>query len=149
MPRNLPLKQHHDTDELYRRYRKAKDPVERTHWQIIWLKSQGEATKKIAALTGYTAVWVRQVIHRYNKMGAEGLIDQRKMNPGAKPLLDEEGQADLAEALKGSAPDGGNWNSRKVADWIAKRIGRDKVHTQRGWDYMQRLSRKPGRAKAS
>lgn len=139
MPKRLELAQHLSDDELYQRYRKAKNPVERTHWQIIWLKSQDKSTRDIAVATGYSAVWVRQVIHRYNDDGPDGMIDRRKNNPGAAPLLEENDQMALAEALTGPAPDGGRWNSRKVAEWIADRTGREQVHAQRGWDYLQRL----------
>lgn len=139
MPKRLQLAEHLDMDELYRRYRKAKNPVERTHWQIVWLKSQGKKTNEIARATGYSSVWVRQVIHRYNDEGPDGLIDRRKFNPGATPLLDDHEQEMLRDALQRPAPDGGAWNSRKVAEWIADRTGRDTVHPQRGWDYLKRL----------
>ncbi|MDE5115210.1 MAG: helix-turn-helix domain-containing protein, partial [Trichodesmium sp. St15_bin1_1] len=37
------------------------------------------------------------------------------------------------------APDGGAWSGPKVADWIAKKTGRDHVWPQRGWDYLKKF----------
>ena len=139
MPKHLKLVEHLTSEEIYQRYRSAKNPVERTHWQIIWLKAQNKSTNQIAQITGYSAVWVRQVMHRYNEVGPEGLVDQRRFNPGATPLIDEETQNELIKALEGPAPDGGHWNSRKVAEWIAAKTGREEVHAQRGWEYLRRL----------
>ena len=45
----------------------------------------------------------------YNRVGPETLGDGRQDNPGAAPLLDDVQQANLWQALKGSAPDGGQW----------------------------------------
>ncbi len=45
MPKRLELSPHASTQELERRYRKAKDPVERSHHQIVWLLSGGRTTK--------------------------------------------------------------------------------------------------------
>ena len=88
------------------RYRKAKDPVERSHHQIVWLLSEGKRTEEVSEVTGYSTGWVRQVARRYDERGVEGLGDRRHRNPGAREraLLDEEGQAEFREALEGSPP---------------------------------------------
>jgi len=44
MPKRIELSPHATTEELEHRYRKAKDPVERTHHQIVWLLSEGKRT---------------------------------------------------------------------------------------------------------
>ena len=54
--------------------------------------------------------WVRRIAHRYNERGIEGLGDRRHANPdGAREraLLEEEGQAELRQALCGPPPPGG------------------------------------------
>lgn len=37
MPRRITIEPHLSLEELERRYRQAKEPVRRTHYQIIWL----------------------------------------------------------------------------------------------------------------
>ena len=40
--------------------------------------------------------------------------------------------------LKKRAPDGGIWTGHKVARWIEKVTGIEKVWNQRGWDYLKK-----------
>src|SRR5215208_3322477 len=84
MPKRLELLPHASTEELERRYRKAKDPVERSHRQIVWLLSEGRTTEEVCEVTGYSPGWVRRIAHRYNERGVEGLGDRRHQNPGAR-----------------------------------------------------------------
>lgn len=63
--------------------------------------------------------------------------------PPPRPLLNQEQQEALRQALAGPAPDGGLWNSPKVAAWIKEYTGREQVHPQRGWDYLRRLRHTP------
>jgi hypothetical protein len=39
----------------------------------------------------------------------------------------------------GLADDGGLWNGRKVADWVAKLTGKP-IHRQRGWEYLRQMN---------
>ena len=139
MPKRITIKTNLSLSELESRYRKAKDPVERSHYQIIWLLARGNPTEEVAAVTGYCRDWIRRLARRYNRNGPESLADRRHENPGAQPLLDDAQVAELARALSDPAPDGGSWNSRKVAQWISARLRRP-VSIQRGWDYLQMLS---------
>jgi transposase len=139
MARSLALAQHFSSAELLQRYRSVADPVERTHWQVVYLKSLGKATAEISQTVGYSADWVLKLIRRYNEQGERGLLDHRHEHPGSQPMLSQQQQAELARALEGKAPDGGPWTGPKVARWIAERTGRDHVHDQRGWDYLLRL----------
>lgn len=137
---------HASTEELEHCYRKAKDPVERSHRQIVWLLSEGRTTEEVCEVTGYSPGWVRRIARRYNERGVEGLGDRRHQNPGAREraLLDEEGQAELREALlEGSPPGGGMWSGPKVAEWIAQRNGLERVHVQRGFEYLRKVGRSP------
>ncbi len=140
MAYHLPLAEHLSSSELHRRYRACTDPVERSRWHIVWLKSCHRTTPQIAEATGYASGWVRTVVHRYNDGGAEGLKDRRHAHLGASRLLTAEQEADLDAALDGGqAPDGGPWTGPKVARWIERTTGRERVHDQRGWDYLVRL----------
>ena len=127
------------------RYRKAKDPVERSHHQIVWLLSEGRTTREVCEVTGYSPGWVRQIARRYNERGVKGLGDRRHQNPGAKEraLLDEAGEAELLEALTEPPPGGGMWSGPKVARWIAQRNGLEEVHVQRGFEYLRKVRYSP------
>jgi transposase len=99
----------------------------------------------VCGVTGYSPGWVRRIARRYNERGVEGLGDRRHANPGAREraLLDEEGQAELREALCGPPPGGGMWSGPKVARWIAQRNGLEKVHVQRGFEYLRKVGMSP------
>lgn len=144
MPRRLTVTPHLAIDDLERRYRAARDPVARTHWQIVWLVASGRSCGEAAAVVGYSVDWVRQVVGRYNGSGPAALGDRRHANPGAAPLLSLEQQAELRAALAGPAPDGGLWTCRTVATWMATRLGRP-VGEVRGWEYLRRLGFSPQR----
>src|ERR671928_2182423 len=136
---------HLSADELARRYRAARDPVERSRWQMIWLLVSGRSLGEVAAVTGYSTRWVREVVRSYNAEGVTALADQRHANVGAAPLLDAEGQAALEAALHEPPPDGGQWSGRQVAAWIATWLHRPpgSVAPARGWEYLRRLGYTP------
>ena len=107
MARTLHLPPHLPLDELERRYRGARDPVARSHWQIVWLLARGEPTAAVCRATGYCANWVREVARRYREGGPAALGDRRHANPGGAPLLAPAQQEELRAALAGATPDGG------------------------------------------
>ena len=129
---------HLSADELAARYRAASDPVRRSQPHMIWLLTSGRPLAEVAAVTGYSTRWVREVVKRYNGAGPDGLGDRRHANRGGAPLLDAGGRAALTAALDEAPPEGGLWSSGKVAAWIAARTGRARVAPQRGWDYLRR-----------
>jgi transposase len=145
MPKTIKLEPHLDSEELENRYRKAKDPVERSHYQIVWLISEGKTTRQVIEATGYSRGWVQQLARRYNAQGPEALGDRRHRNPGAREraLLDQDQQRELAEVLRKPPPDGGMWNSRKVGEWIEAKTGKAVSKKQRGWEYLRRLGNSP------
>ena len=119
---------HATKEELEHRYRKAHDLFERSHYQIVWLLSEGRRTEEVSEVTGYSPAWVRKIARRYNERGVDALGDRRHQNPGAKEraLLDEAAEEELVEALQGPPPacvGGGMWSGPNVARWIAKRNG--------------------------
>ena len=146
MPKRIKLEPRLNSKELENRYRKSQDPVLRSHYQILWLISEGKTTSQVMELTGYSRGWIQQLARRYNASGPEALGDRRHQNPGAKEraLLNAEQQEELQEALKEPPPDGGMWNSRKVGEWIERRTGRAvSQKKQRGWEYLKRLGNSP------
>jgi transposase len=146
MPKTIKLEPHLDSKELENRYRKAHDPVERSHCQILRLISEGKTTSQVMGVTGYSRGRIQQLARRYNRYGPEALGDRRHQNPGAKEraLLSAEQQEELREALLKPPPDGGMWNSPKVGEWIERRTGKVvSQKKQRGWEYMRKLGNSP------
>src|ERR671932_1245562 len=82
-----------DPSRLEGLYRKATDPVLRTHLLMVWRMSLGDSIREVAEMVGYSEKWVRQIAKRYELEGVGGLGDRRHSNPGAKErmVLDEEG----------------------------------------------------------
>lgn len=138
MSNRLKIKDYLSKEEIEVRYRKAKGIVEREHWQVIRLVSQGKSTGEIAQITGYCLNWVRTLIHRYNEVGPQALSDKRHHNAGGSFLLSEEQLRQLQEALEQPPDDGGLWTGPKVARWMQQQLGHA-VHPQRGWEYLKRL----------
>ena len=146
MPKTIKLEPHLSSEELENHYREAKDPVLRSHYQILWLISLGKTTRQVMEVTGSSRGWIQQLARRYNRYGAEALGDRRHHNPGAKEraLLSVEQQQELKEALKKPPPDGGMWNSPKVGEWIERSTGKVlSQKKQRGWEYMRKLGNSP------
>ena len=144
MPAYLTLPDHVPVSELEQRYRAARDPVARSHWQILWLLSSGHRTAAVAAVTGYSPNWVREIARRYRQKGPDGVGDRRHHNPGGPALLDAAGRSALQAALTGPAPDGGLWTGRQVASWLSTYLQRP-IHPQRGWDYLTQAGFTPQR----
>src|ERR687885_1768487 len=146
MPKTIKLEPHLQSEELENRYREANDPVLRSHYQILWLISQGKTTSRAMEATGYSRGWIQQLARRYNADGPDALGDRRHQNPGARDraLLSAEQQHELREALTKPPPDGGMWNSRKVGEWIEAKTGKAvSQKKQRGWEYLKRLGNSP------
>ena len=140
MRRHIHLATHLSVDELAQRYRAAKEPHERSWWQILWLLARGQTATISAHSTGYNRAWIGQIAKRYNTEGPAGMVNRQHTTSWRAPrMLSAEQQEELRAALAGRAPDGGKHGScRAVADWMAATLGRP-VQVQRGWDYLQRL----------
>ena len=135
-----------ESSRLERLYREASDPVLRTHLLMVWRMSLGGSIREVAGIVGYSEKWTREIARRYESEGAEGLGDRRHANPGARDraLLDEEGQAQLRAAiLEGTPPGGGKWSGPKVARWMEEKTGAERVHAQRGWEYLRKAGMSP------
>lgn len=138
MPRRIAIKPHLSIEELRTRYRNSSEPTERSHYQIIWLLAEGKPTEQVAEMTGYSRNWIYELVWGYNRLGVKSLGDKRKQNQGAKPLLNEQQQALLWQALQAPPADGGLWTGTKVATWMSQLLDR-KIAPQRGWEYLKGL----------
>jgi transposase len=134
----LKLATHLTSEELEQRYRREQDAVTRSHWQILWLISSGKRTREVSEVTGYSVVWIRSIIHRYNAQGSQGVGDGRHHNPGTGRLLNAEQEAELAQALEAAQASGDSWNGHQVAAWMGEKLGRA-VYKARGWETLRRL----------
>lgn len=126
-------------DQLEQRFRSAKNVVERSHCQVIWLLAKGHTKPEVAALVALSPRWVNQLVRRYQHEGADALGDRRRHNSGAKPLLSPEDLVALRQRLATPPDDGGLWSGPKVACWIAERLGLEHVHAPRGWEALKKL----------
>lgn len=139
MPRRILVAPHLAAEELAARYRAARDPVERSQWQLLWLMAEGRPVQEVVAVTAYSPRWITRVVKRFNAGGAAAVGDQRRHNPGARPLLTADQQATLALAVANeAAPDGGLWTGPQVARWMRAVLDRP-IAAQRGHAYLQRL----------
>lgn len=138
MPKRIQIAPHLSIEELYQSYRRASNPIERSHYQIIWLLASGKRTEEVASITGYSRSWIYELVWGYNRIGVESLGDKRSDNRGATPLLNDEQQALLWQALQESPVDGGLWTGPKVAAWMSELLGRA-IAPQRGWEYLRGL----------
>lgn len=78
----ITLQPHLSIEELQTRSHKAKSPVERSQFQIIWLIGQGKSLEEVATLTGYNQHWIYQLIWRYNQFGVEEIKKRKYENSG-------------------------------------------------------------------
>src|SRR3712207_9428179 len=85
--------------------------------------------------------WVEELAARYNALGPTALGGQRRRNGRAASLLTEAVLAALAERLRTPPDDGGLWSGAKVAAWMARHLGLERVHPQRGWAELPRFGR--------
>jgi transposase len=139
MARRIHLHPHLSIAELEHRYRAAKEPHERTWWQILWLLAQGRTATELSAIIGYRAYWIGQIAKRYNEQGPAGMQNRRhtmsyRPPPVLSPALQEELRGVLAEAAARDEP----WTGHDVAAWMAQRLGRP-ISYRLGWSYLVRL----------
>jgi transposase len=124
---------------LEARYRRARDPVERSRWHFLWLLAGGMTATAVAAVTGYSAYWIGQVARRSTRDGPDGVRDGRHGTRERRLLLlPEEQREALHDAAASAHPEGDRWCGRTAAAWIGERVGRQ-VCRQTGWRSLRRL----------
>ena len=112
MSRRIRLTPHLEVDELERRYRAAKEPHERSWWQISGNWRKGQTAMQIAETTGYSRYWIGQLARRYNQLGPAGMVNQSPTHSHRAPLLLSPKQlAELAAVATRSS------SRRRCVDW--------------------------------
>ncbi|NER07589.1 MAG: helix-turn-helix domain-containing protein [Okeania sp. SIO3C4] len=142
MPKKAYLKSHLSEIEIKTRYLQTKDRVESRRWHLLWLVSQKWTIKEAAKALGLNYDYAKDIVKNYNQQGPNAILNRRKTRKfyPSHALLTLEQQEQLRIVLKNPPRDQENWTGPKVAEWIAKTIGRDRVSPQRGWEYMKRCS---------
>lgn len=118
MTRSIQVEPHLSLDELARRYRGTKDPVEHSHWHFLWLLARGLTAKVIDGITGCSAYWIGRIARRYNECGPDGVKDQRQSGTARQTPVDRA----TAGCVAGSA-----WRASSAARSVdrADRLGMD------------------------
>src|SRR5918998_1134678 len=130
---------HLPVEELEARYRAARDATEARHFQAVWLLARGRTFLEAAEVLAFAPRWVEELAARYNAFGPDALGDGRRRNGRTSSLLTPALLAALAKRVRRPPDDGGLWTGRKVAAWMARRLGLAKVHPQRGWEALKRI----------
>jgi transposase len=131
--------EHLSVADLERRYRAAQDVTEARHAQAVWLLARGRTVLDVASVLAFAPRWVEQLAARYNAHGPKALGDQRRRNGRAASVLTEAVLTALVERLKAPPEDGGRWTGPKVALWMARHLGMERVHPRRGWEALRRV----------
>ena len=143
MPKKAYLAEHLSSEELKDRYRRSQDSVETRRWHLLGQISLGWTIKNAAVAVGLDYQYSFRILKRYNELGEEGVKNLKKKSVehrrGKEPILKEEQLQKLKEELKKRPADGEIWTGPKVARWIEKETGREKVWNQRGWDYLKKV----------
>jgi transposase len=113
--------------------------TEARHTQAIWLLAQGRTVLDVAGVLAFTPRWVEALAARYNAHGPAVLGDQRRRNGRAASVLTPALLVALSERLRAPPDDGGRWTGLKVALWMARQLGVERVHPQRGWEALKRI----------
>jgi hypothetical protein len=90
------------TDQLEQRYRAAKEPHERSWWQILWLLSRGQTAQAVAQSNGYSAYWIGQLAWRYNSGGPEAMHNRQHLSAHQVPTLLSSAQVEELRAALAS-----------------------------------------------
>ncbi len=133
------LVEHLAIEELEARYRTAQDATEARHVQAIWLLARGRDVLDVAAALAFAPRWVEELAARYDAHGPDALGDQRRRDDRAASALTEAVLAALPERPRAPPEDGGVWTGPKAAVWMARRLGVERVHPQRGWEALKRV----------
>jgi transposase len=130
---------HLSVDALRERYVSSSDARVARHFQTILLLAKGHTIAEVARMTSFGSRWIEQLVARYNAEGPDSLGDLRRRNGTSATILKPELLDKLRVRLKEPPSDGGKWTSPKIAAWMAKELGLEKVCPQRGWEALKAL----------
>ena len=140
MAKKADLIPHLSSSQLKTRYLSTTDRVESRRWHLIWLVSQKWTIKQAAIVVGLNYDYALDIVSGYNQQGETAIANgyrQPKKRP-SHALLNSQQLEKLRDIFKGSPSDKELWTGPKVAQWIEKETGREKVWPQRGWDYLKK-----------
>jgi len=128
------------SSELKARYLCCSDRVESRRWHLLWLVSKQWTIQQASVAVGLNYDYAKDILKAYNQQGEVAIANRRRQrkSPPSHALLNTEQLEELRSSLKQQPEDKGVWTGPKVADWIAKKTGREKVWPQRGWDYLNK-----------
>jgi transposase len=103
--------------------------VESVEKHLLWLVSQGWTIQQASQAVGINYDYGKDIVKTYNQLGEKAMANRRRQRtaPPARALLNTEQLEELRSSLKQQPEDKGIWTGTKVADWIAKKTGREKV----------------------
>ena len=136
----IPFVRHRTANQIFRKYRACRHPVERTRWHAIWLLARADEPRtpaQVARLVGLSDITVRAILHRWNASGPDGLADGR-IGQGSTCKLTPRRRDALYAALQDRPPDGGLWTGPKVAKYVRDRWGVS-VGPVTGWRWLRDL----------
>ena len=128
---------HLSVEALRERYVSSSSAREARHFQTIWLLAKGHNVGEVVEMTSFGRRWVEQLAARYKAEGPESLGDLRRRNGSAATVLKPDVLEKLRLRLKEPPDDGGLWTSGKVAAFLARELGLEKVAVQRGWEALK------------
>jgi transposase len=133
--------------QLKSRYLDSSDRAESRRWHLLWLVSQQWTIQQASQAVGLNYDYAKDIVKAYNKLGERAIANRRRQRTAlpSHALLNREQLEELRSSLKQAPEDKGIWSGPKVADWIAKKTGREKVWPQRGWDYLKKCNYSPQR----
>jgi transposase len=128
---------HLSVEALCERYVSSLDAREARHFQTIWLLAKGHSVGEVADMTSFGRRWIEQLAARYNAEGPASLGDLRRRNGSTASVLKADLLEKLRLRLKEPPDDSGLWTSAKVAAFLARELGVEKVAVQRGWEALK------------
>ena len=76
----LSVVEHEPGSAVMSAYRQERDPVRRSHLQVIGLLLSGETIVSVSRLSGFSERWIQLLVGRWNGEGLAGLGDRRRRN---------------------------------------------------------------------
>jgi hypothetical protein len=76
----IAILRHVSPEQVDRRFRVSRDPLEKIRWQVIWLLIRPGSRGRLNAvskLVGLSPAWAAEILKRWNAHGREGLLDGR------------------------------------------------------------------------